>query len=48
VTLILTVNGRETIWLLADRRLSYARQKPKDDARKVLCLDTDDGVAILG
>jgi hypothetical protein len=48
VTLILTVNGRETIWLFADRRLSYERQKPKDDARKILCLDTDDGVAILG
>jgi hypothetical protein len=42
------VNGPETIWLLADRRLSYKHQKPKDDARKVMCLETTDGVAILG
>lgn len=48
MTLILSVNGPETIWLLADRRLSYKRQKPKDDGRKVMCLETTDGVAILG
>jgi hypothetical protein len=48
MTLILTVNGPETIWLLADRRLSYKHKKPKDDARKILCLDTTDGVALLG
>jgi len=42
------VNGPETIWLLADRRLSYERQKPKDDGRKVMFVDTTDGIAILG
>jgi hypothetical protein len=49
LTLILTVNGPETIWVLADRRLSYNGRPPKDDARKVMFLETnDDGVAILG
>jgi hypothetical protein len=48
VTLVLTVNGRESIWLLADRRLSYEALPPKDDARKVMFLESKDGVAILG
>jgi len=48
VTLILTVNGPEAISLLADRRLSYEGREPKDDARKVMFLETVDGVAILG
>jgi hypothetical protein len=48
MTLVLTVTGGESIWLLADRRLSYAGRAPKDDARKVMVLDTTDGTAILG
>lgn len=48
MTLILTVNGPKSIWLLADRRLSYKGRKPKDDARKVMFLETTDGVSILG
>jgi hypothetical protein len=48
VTLILAVNGRESIWLLADRRLSYKARAPKDDACKVMILNCTDGVAILG
>jgi hypothetical protein len=48
VTLILTVNGPETIWLLADRRLSIEGRPPKDHARKVMILETTDAVAILG
>lgn len=48
VTLIVTINGRESIWLLADRRLSYKGRGPRDDARKVMFLETKDGVAILG
>src|SRR5262245_31137533 len=48
VTLILTVNGPETIWLLADRRLAYKGRPPKDNARKVMFLETNDGMAILG
>lgn len=48
MTLILTANGRESIWMLADRRLSYKRRDPMDDGRKVMFLETPDGVAILG
>lgn len=48
VTLVLTVNSRESIWLLADRRLSFKARMPRDDARKVMFLETTDGVAILG
>jgi hypothetical protein len=48
MTLVLTVKGDDSIWLLADRRLSYKDRAPKDDARKVMFLDTPDGVAILG
>jgi hypothetical protein len=48
VTFILSVNSRETIWLLADRQLSYKGKPPKGDGRKIMLLDTTDGVAILG
>jgi hypothetical protein len=48
VTLILAVRGRKSIWLLADRRLSRRGQLWKEDARKVMFLDTTDGAAILG
>jgi hypothetical protein len=48
VTLVVTVNGPETIWLLADRRLSRKGQPPKDDGCKVMVLETTDGIAILG
>lgn len=48
MTLIVTLNSRESIWLLADRRLSFKNRAPKDDARKVMFLETKDGVSILG
>lgn len=48
MTLIVTVNGRESIWMLADRRLSYRGRPPKEDGRKMMLLETTDGVAILG
>jgi hypothetical protein len=48
VTLVVTINGPETVWLLADRRLSRGGQPWKEDARKVMFLETTDGVAILG
>jgi hypothetical protein len=48
MTLILTINGPETIWMLADRRLSVKGRPVKDDARKMMFLETTDGVAILG
>jgi hypothetical protein len=48
VTLVLTVSSRDTLWVLADRRLSYGgRLQPKDDAIKVMELSTGDGVGIL-
>ena len=48
MTLIVTVNGPEAIWLVADRRLTGRRGPIRDDARKLMFLETDDGVAILG
>jgi len=48
VTLVLTINGPDSIWVLADRRLSWKARPPKDNARKVMLLETTDGVAILG
>ncbi len=48
MTLIVAATGTESIWLLADRRISYEHHPPKDDARKIMFLETDDGKAILG
>ena len=48
MTLILAANGRESIWLLADRRLSHGGVPVKEDARKVFDLKTKDGIALLG
>ena len=48
MTLVVAVTGRESIWLLADRRLSSPGRRPKDDARKLMILECTDGVAILG
>ena len=49
MTLVLGAHTRDTIWMLVDRRLSYGgRRPPKDGARKIMSLETDDAVAILG
>ncbi|HEY7229166.1 MAG TPA: hypothetical protein VH558_02220 [Pseudolabrys sp.] len=49
MTLIVSVQGPDTIWMLADRRLTYnTGRSPRDDARKMLLLEATDGVAILG
>lgn len=48
MTLVVAVSSEKSIWLLADRRISYQYQPPKDDARKLLFLETIDGNAILG
>jgi hypothetical protein len=48
MTLIVAVMCRETIWLLADRRLSRQQQPLRDDACKVMLLETIDGLSILG
>jgi hypothetical protein len=48
VTLVLSIHGRDTLWLLVDRRLSYGRgRRPREDATKVLNLATKDGVGLL-
>jgi hypothetical protein len=48
MTFVATVNGPETIWMVADRRLSYKGRPPKDDACKIMVLETTDAIAILG
>ena len=48
MTLVLAVSGPESIWLVTDRRLSRGGRPFRDDARKTMFLDTNDGVAMLG
>ena len=48
MTLVVAVTGEKSIWMSTDRRLSFRHRKPKDDARKLLILETTDGVAMLG
>ncbi len=48
MTLVIAINGVGSIWMLADRRLSYRGRPPKDDARKIMLLSTKDATAILG
>ena len=48
VTAIVTVNGPDTIWVVADRRLSSQGRAVSDVARKLTFLEATDGVAILG
>lgn len=48
MTVIISVIGREAIWLAADRRLSRNGLPVKEDATKVTLLETMDGRAILG
>lgn len=48
MTLVLSVHGRDTLWMVVDRQLSFRGQPLKDDAVKVANLETTDGVALLG
>ena len=48
MTLVVTINGPETIWALTDRRLSYKILPPNDGGRKIMFLEATDGFAILG
>ena len=48
MTLVVAFSGPKSIWLLTDRRISYQGRKPKEDGRKLLELETTDGVALLG
>lgn len=48
MTLVLSVHSRESLWLVADRRLSYGDGRPPiDDAVKVMDLETNDGRGLL-
>jgi hypothetical protein len=47
MTLVLTMIGPNSIWTVADRRLTDRRRTLRDDARKIMFLETRDGVAIL-
>lgn len=48
MTVIISVIGREAIWLAADRRLSRNGKPVEEDATKVALLETTDGRAIFG
>ncbi|WP_299614946.1 hypothetical protein [Pelagibius sp.] len=48
MTLILGVTGSRSIWMLADRRLSYPQRPPKEDGQKIMILEAKDGVAMIG
>jgi hypothetical protein len=47
MTLVIGATSKKSIWLMADRRITF-RDRTKDDARKVLFLETTDGLALLG
>ncbi|KQR26127.1 hypothetical protein [Microbacterium sp. Leaf151] len=47
MTLALAVIGRETVWVVVDRRLSYQNGTYRDDAVKMMALEADDGVGLL-
>lgn len=51
MTLVVSVNNRDTIWILADRRLTKAGSLYRDDATKVMrfaCLDGNGLIAYAG
>jgi hypothetical protein len=47
VTLVVSLQSRRSLWLVADRRLSYRGRPPKDDGMKVMELATSDGIGLL-
>jgi hypothetical protein len=48
MTLVATLHTPHTVWMLADRRLYYGPKKFKDDACKIMSLETIEEVALLG
>jgi len=48
MTLIVGAIGERSIWMLADRRLSIGAKVIRDDAVKLINLETKDGLALLG
>jgi hypothetical protein len=47
VTHVFSVQSRDTLWVVADRRLSYEGRPAKEDAVKVVSLETVDGIGVL-
>jgi hypothetical protein len=47
VTHVFSIQSRDSLWVVADRRLSYEGRPPKDGAVKVVSLQTDDGIGLL-
>jgi hypothetical protein len=47
VTFVVSLVGRDTVWLLADRRISWP-DRHSDHGVKVMTLDTTDAKAVLG
>lgn len=48
MTAIIAVASNRSIWLAADRRLSKPDGSSRDDAQKILCLETPDGITLVG
>lgn len=48
MTLIVAATSPESIWMLADRRLSSCGRAPDDTGIKLMCLEATDGLGILG
>jgi hypothetical protein len=44
---LVAATSLESIWMLTDRRLSFPARF-RDDARKMMALETNDGLALLG
>ena len=47
MTLVLSGQTRGSLWVVADRRLSWRGRPPTDDAVKIACVETTDGIAII-
>jgi hypothetical protein len=47
MTLVLSIVGPESLWIVADRRLTDRGRIVREDARKIMFLETTDGQAIL-
>ena len=46
--MVVSITSKESIWMLADRRISRGEQTVRDDARKILLLNTQDAFALIG
>lgn len=47
MTLVIALQGAKSIWLVADRRLTYPNRQ-RNDACKILTVEGNNGVALLG